>query len=385
MKDMEMKETIVVSTTEETSSAYLTNLARKNPGGVYFMGIQTNNEIEELKRIELAARTCYKSEDKITEESARKMFLNLIKRGHFAMLRFGERTVAVSDGCWKRMKEFLAETEQLQFWRWKRIYVLNGQENQVYITSNLNSWINFAKLVGIICKVNKDYLPFKNLLLDVFPLETWPILHNIIKKFITTCGGPNRSFLETYTCRDVDIKEEITLQLNGLKRFCFRVVTDRGITHEIVRHTTLSYAQESTRWIKYNGTEKTPVEEFVWKPEHLAKHEAINDFYSTFLDGFTKYEYWTSPERGENKLVPGDARNFLPHCMKTEICISGYLDYSLYGEEFNKGFSHFIDMRNAPDAHKGIQPIAREIERYIAHEISGDPYVPEQEDDWRTR
>lgn len=40
----------------------------------------------ELKLIELAGRTCYKSEDKITDESAKKFVSNIIKRGHEAML-----------------------------------------------------------------------------------------------------------------------------------------------------------------------------------------------------------------------------------------------------------------------------------------------------------
>jgi len=51
--------------------------------------------IEELKKIECAARTCYKSEDKITEDgsSARKMVAGLIKSGHEAMLEHGGLTV----------------------------------------------------------------------------------------------------------------------------------------------------------------------------------------------------------------------------------------------------------------------------------------------------
>ena len=40
----------------------------------------------ELKLIEIAGRTCYKSDDKITEESAKKFVAGLIKRGHEAML-----------------------------------------------------------------------------------------------------------------------------------------------------------------------------------------------------------------------------------------------------------------------------------------------------------
>lgn len=41
---------------------------------------------DELKLIELAGRTCYKSEDKITDESAKKFVKNIINRGHEAML-----------------------------------------------------------------------------------------------------------------------------------------------------------------------------------------------------------------------------------------------------------------------------------------------------------
>lgn len=51
--------------------------------------------IEELKFIERVARTCYKSEDKITEDgsSAVKIVNNLVKRGHEAMLEHGGMTV----------------------------------------------------------------------------------------------------------------------------------------------------------------------------------------------------------------------------------------------------------------------------------------------------
>lgn len=41
------------------------------------------------KHIEKCARTCYKSEDNITEDSYKKMYDNLVKRGHLAMLEHG--------------------------------------------------------------------------------------------------------------------------------------------------------------------------------------------------------------------------------------------------------------------------------------------------------
>lgn len=47
----------------------------------------------ELRQIEYAGRTCYKSEDKITDESAKKFVENLIKRGHEAMLEHSSLSV----------------------------------------------------------------------------------------------------------------------------------------------------------------------------------------------------------------------------------------------------------------------------------------------------
>jgi len=51
------------------------------------------NGEEILKTIEKIARTCYKSEDKITNDSAVNMVRNLILRGHEAMIEFFDITV----------------------------------------------------------------------------------------------------------------------------------------------------------------------------------------------------------------------------------------------------------------------------------------------------
>ena len=46
-----------------------------------------------LSLIELAGRTCYKSERKITEDSAEKFVRNILKRGHEAVIEHGSVTV----------------------------------------------------------------------------------------------------------------------------------------------------------------------------------------------------------------------------------------------------------------------------------------------------
>ena len=48
---------------------------------------------ETLKRIEKAGRTCYKSEDRITEESAKSFVQKLIERGHESVLEHASITV----------------------------------------------------------------------------------------------------------------------------------------------------------------------------------------------------------------------------------------------------------------------------------------------------
>lgn len=55
----------------------------------------SNGGIKELKHIEQVARTCYKSEDKITPdgESAKKMVRNLIAAGHEAMIEHSTLSV----------------------------------------------------------------------------------------------------------------------------------------------------------------------------------------------------------------------------------------------------------------------------------------------------
>jgi hypothetical protein len=94
------------------------------------------------KMIELAGRTCYKSEAKITEESADKFCRTLIKRGHFAMIEHGVASLRfiIDRGCcydkdtmvltnqgWKFFKD-LNETELF--------YSLDNKNNLVLEKAN---------------------------------------------------------------------------------------------------------------------------------------------------------------------------------------------------------------------------------------------------------
>lgn len=123
-----------------------------------------------------------------------------------------------------------------------------------------------------------------------------------------------------------------------------RVICDRGISHEIVRHRLGAYSQESTRYCNY-CKESFGEEITVIRPEHL--------------DGKGEYDVqvWRdamkSAESSYFKLIsmgwsPQEARGVLPTELKTELVIT----YNL------RQWRHFFQMRCSPAAHPQIRVLA---------------------------
>ena len=125
-----------------------------------------------------------------------------------------------------------------------------------------------------------------------------------------------------------------------------RVICDRGVTHEIVRHRLASYTQESTRYCNYSkgkyGGEITVIEPVFWN-----KNDA-------------KYKIWESSleqsEKAYNNLIelgasPQEARSVLPNSLKTEIVITMNL----------REWRHFFKLRAAKSAHPQMQEIANPL------------------------
>lgn len=125
-----------------------------------------------------------------------------------------------------------------------------------------------------------------------------------------------------------------------------RIVCDRGVSHELVRHRLASYSQESTRYCNYsNGrfggqiTVVKPVrihegsmEYYIWKKQCEAAEKA----------------YFEELELG---VTAENARSVLPTCLATTIDISANL----------REWYHILDLRTGRDAHPDI--------RYVMHGI----------------
>lgn len=93
-----------------------------------------------------------------------------------------------------------------------------------------------------------------------------------------------------------------------------RIVCDRGVTHELVRHRLCSFSQESTRYANYAqdkfGREITVIRPFFWREDErryqlwLGAMQACEDAYLALVEaGATAQE----------------ARSVLPNSLKTEI------------------------------------------------------------------
>ena len=133
-----------------------------------------------------------------------------------------------------------------------------------------------------------------------------------------------------------------------------KFTTDRGITHEIVRHRIASYAQESTRYCNYNK-DKFGKEISVIKPINIK--EGTKE-YEDWLRAMNEAEksYFTLIEDG---CKPQVARSVLPTCTKTEIMVTMNM----------REWRHFIKLRSSSAAHPDIRILAIDLLKQIKEKI----------------
>lgn len=133
-----------------------------------------------------------------------------------------------------------------------------------------------------------------------------------------------------------------------------RIVCDRGVTHEIVRHRLASYSQESTRYANYSkdkfGSEITVIKPTFWyegSEEYAAWFRAMED-----------------AERAYMKLLeiggrPEQARSVLPNSLKTEIVMTCNL------REWRHVFTLRCDKRAHPQMREIMLPLLAEFNNRI--------------------
>lgn len=214
------------------------------------------------KQIEWAGRHCYKSLDKITENSAKEFVDRMIKLGHGAILEHG--TIYLT----------IAKT------------AMNIGDPIFYIRNKYS-------------KVNED---------DLF-------------YYITT---NMRVIVENNRLDDLQYQVDPTEHHE--KRITAKFICDRGVSHEFVRHRVFSFAQESTRYCNYSkdkfGNELTFIKPSWGYFKNISYKDAGYFDGDVFESSLKKAEscYFKLLEKG---WKPQQARAVLPNATKTELVMTG--------------------------------------------------------------
>lgn len=274
-----------------------------------------------LQHIERCGRTCYKSEDKITEDSAEKFVNMLVNRGHTAMVEHG--TVYLTLGIPDRWAYFKYCTNKYSE------AISEGEAEK-------GTWVGY---------VTTNYrVLLQNDWLDDLQYLTEPTKH--------------------------------------IRRVTVKFVCDRGVSHEFVRHRVFSFAQESTRYCNYSkdkfGKELTFImpswiesdnfeiyrglhwgEEVTYHTERITGD--MNNYpVFRYLEGLLQAEdaYMTLLDGG---WIAQQARAVLPNSLKTELIMTGTIEQ----------WEGFFKLRDAKDAH----PQARELAQPLHEEFIKRGYI----------
>jgi len=222
------------------------------------------------KQIELAGRTAYHSQDKITPDSAKGFVDRMIKSRHGAALEHGTVYLKVPVETWREEEH-----------EWEYMF--------------------------------PEELPWVSLDCDG---KYWYITTNF--RYILE-GNVGIETMNKYLCSPTEFHE---------KRYTIRFTCSRAIANELVRHRTMSFLQESTRYINYSkerhGGEITYIKP-VWCP---------NYDWDIFLYSLQKSEecYFKMLNEG---FQPQQARDVLPNAAKTELIMTG----------FSSDWKHVLDLR----------------------------------------
>lgn len=134
-----------------------------------------------------------------------------------------------------------------------------------------------------------------------------------------------------------------------------RVICDRGVSHEIVRHRIASYSQESTRYCNYSkdqhGNELTFIDPCFWPEGHLLRLEWMTQMMAAEQSYLALIAAGASPQ---------EARSVLPNSLKTELVMTMNL----------REWRHFFLLRTAPAAHPQMREVANMIHQELKSKIA---------------
>lgn len=266
------------------------------------------------KQIEIAGRTCYKSEDKITEDSAEAFVQKMVDSKHYAMLEHGTVYLAIP------MTTYAPEAVNIY------------RDNPYSKVNECNEFI-FTDKYGD-------------------KVAAWCVTTNL------------RVLVENDCLEDLEFLCEPTEYHE--KRYTVRFVTDQGILREFTRHRAFSFGVESTRYCNYSSRKFNNEVTYIlppWLPTEDIQVAAVKWDEVEFIKALTDAEksYFKLLELG---WKPQQARNVLPLGTKCEIVMTGFVS----------DWKHFCDLR-AIGTTGAPHPQAKELAEPLMNEFINRNYI----------
>jgi thymidylate synthase (FAD) len=261
-----------------------------------------------LAIIERAARTCYKTEDKITEGSAERMVRMLIQRHHEAMLEHGDYIFLLDDykildNIVYSLRRLMEDGADVPMLTWTNI------NERPIISGNIRAW---RELLASRCGASYYFTG------AIDPIYTADLFTDEEREMDARIKQIHYSDLQGPAEKRVHLRQTV------------RFTVDRGVTHEFVRHRVMSFAQESTRYCDYsNGKQGDGI--IVIEPSFLQEHTETHDLWKRQCMS-ADAAYVHEKRLG---LKPEEARTVLPQSTKAELVMTGTL----------RQWDHFFDMR----------------------------------------
>lgn len=273
------------------------------------------------RKIEYAGRVCYKSQDKISEDSYERFIKGIINRGHTSVLEHERKMFAVTEEYWLKFWQHLFTCSDKS----RYFNITSSKEgNYVYVSGNIRAWYELTKEESDDFKEDRE-------IISAFLAKDYP--------YIFSRNEAIR--LPTDVVFYGTEAEKMCGDLTKHKAYTFEIVGTRSFTHQIVRHRSLSFSQESQRYCNYSGNKFNHSIRFI-------KCDVFgDDILQTIEDAYFKAI--------ENGAKPEDARQILPNCAASTIVVTGTL------EDWKK----FLHLRVDEHAQKEIREVAESIMSYL--------------------
>lgn len=335
--------------------------------------VELISEQDNFKRIERCGRICYKSENKITNDSAFPFFQRMVKNGHTSVLEHSVIYVRTHiPGAYVKLKELLGYyTEDTGYPHYIRYSQWEDDDNSYYPTDPefgdtyqlgmcLGSEHIFSGNVRAWRKICEKYSG-EAILRDTF--YDHPALHDIfVANDEKLLGKEMGNEDKIYTSDMIEIVDSIPSDPNEFKYaylhypVTLHITGDRGVIDEFVRHRVMSPSVESTRYCNYQNNGVTFV--FPWWFEEMhddPKYASLaGDFGNRCYDTELAYQEWM-----KKCGVPQLSRGNLTLWVKSEMAMTGTIQFWI----------DFLKLRDSKAAHPDAQKLAKMIEKVLVEDV----------------